>query len=140
VGRKKELIVTAGGKKIPPEGIEQRLKASRYISQAMLMGEGKPYCVALVVVNPPEVRAHFGALGAALGTELHTDKRVHDLVWSDVTKINESLASFESIKKIFIVPEEMTVENGLLTPTFKVKRKSVSNRYQAEYEALYTEG
>jgi len=138
VGRKKELIVTAGGKKIPPEGIEQKLKASRYVSQAMLMGEGKPYCVALVVVNPPEVRAHFGALGAALGTELHTDKRVHDLVWSDVTKINESLASFESIKKIFLVPEEMTVENGLLTPTFKVKRKSVSNRYQAEYEALYT--
>ncbi|MFM1847177.1 MAG: hypothetical protein RL417_651 [Pseudomonadota bacterium] len=138
VGRKKELIVTAGGKKIPPEGIEQKLKASRYISQAVLMGEGKPYCVALVVVNPPEIRAHFAALGATLGAELHTDKRVHDLVLGDIDAINKSLASFESIKRIFIVPEEMTVENGLLTPTFKVKRKSVANRYQAEYEALYT--
>lgn len=138
VGRKKELIVTAGGKKIPPEGIEQKLKASRYISQAVLMGEGKPYCVALVVLNLPEVRAHFQLLGAPLGGELHTDTRVHALVWSDIVKINDSLASFESIKKIFIIPEEMTVENGLLTPTFKVKRKSVANRYLAEYEALYT--
>jgi len=138
VGRKKELIVTAGGKKIPPEGIEQKLKASRFISQAVLMGEGKPYCVALVTLNPPEVRAHFAALGVMLGDDLHTDKRVNDLVWTDVSAVNATLASFESVKRILIVPEEMTVENGLLTPTFKVKRRAVSNRYYAELEALYS--
>jgi long-chain acyl-CoA synthetase len=138
VGRKKELIVTAGGKKIPPEGIEQKLKASRFISQAVLMGEGKPYCVALVTLNPPEVRAHFAALGVTLGSELHSDKRVNDLVWTDVAAVNATLASFESVKRIFVVPEEMTVENGLLTPTFKVKRRAVANRFHAEFESLYS--
>lgn len=138
VGRKKEIIVTAGGKKIPPEGIEQKLKASRYISQAVLMGEGKPYCVALVTLNPPEVRAHFASLGVAFGGELHADERVRALVWRDVSGVNATLASFESVKKIHILPEEMTIENGLLTPTFKVKRKAVANRYLAEYEALYS--
>ena len=138
MGRKKELIVTAGGKKIVPENIENKLKASAHIAQAVLVGEGKPYCAAILTLNEECVRAHFRALGIELGQEYYRDRRVRDQIWREVEEINKGLASFETVKKVYIAPEEFTVENGFLTPTFKIKRKTVTSRYFNEIESLYS--
>ena len=137
VGRKKELIVTAGGKKVVPDNIEQKLKASPYISQAVLLGEGKPYCVAIVTINRESVGAWARGLGITLDAELHRDQRVLDLIRQEVERVNGSLASFETVKNVSIAPEEFTVDNGILTPTFKIKRREISLRFQAEIESMY---
>ena len=136
-GRKKELIITAGGKKIPPDPIEQRIKGCEVISQAMLVGEGKPFCAALISLNDTLVRQWGTSRGLALNEELHTDQQVYDLVWQHIEKINADLASYESIKKIAILPHDLTQENGLLTPTFKVRRKEVEKRFLGVIEELY---
>lgn len=137
VGRKKELIVTAGGKKISPENVEEKLKTSRYISQAVLVGEGKPYCGALVVINVAEVKSWATKQGITIEGDVHVHPRTKELIDREVHAINEMLASFESVKRTHILPEECTLENGLLTPTFKVKRKEVMKRYQQQIEELF---
>lgn len=136
-GRKKELIVTAGGKKVAPEAIEQRVKSSPFISQAVLLGEGKPYCVMLVVLDPPMLDAWAAREGIQLGEKPHQHAAVKELVDGVVAKVNAELASFESIKKVEIIPDEFSIENGLLTPTFKVRRTVVMQRFGGLFESLY---
>lgn len=140
VGRKKELIVTAGGKKVAPENIEQKLKETGVISQAVLLGEGKPYCVAVVTLQQELVRQKLKINGPIDNTAIESGGAVHGFVVAVVKEVNRGLASFETIKKIIIAPEEFTVENGCLTPTFKVKRGEVAKRFAAEIEALYQRG
>lgn len=144
-GRKKELIVTAGGKKIAPELIEQRLKGFELISQAVLIGEGRPYCVALLTLNSEAARRILeeqapGQCNTADAQSLALNETVQARVRQDVEKLNRELASFESIKKIAIIGEEFTVENGLLTPTLKVKRHEVNKRFDDQIQALYESG
>lgn len=139
-GRKKELIVTSGGKKIPPDPIEQKLKGSGLISQAVLLGEGRNYLVALVTLDEQAVQSWARRSGVVLQPGVHTQKQVQDLINAEVEKLNLSLASFETVKKVAILGEEMTVENGLLTPTFKVKRKEVAKRFASVIDSLYADG
>ncbi len=136
-GRKKELIVTAGGKKVAPEAIENKIKEFPLVSQALLFGDEKPYCVALVSVDHEAVHkwTELGKLPDA-DSEASADA-LFTVIWKHVQEINQHLASFESIKRIAIVGEEWTLENGLLTPTMKVKRKEVVKRYREQIEALY---
>lgn len=138
-GRKKEIIVASNGKKIAPNDIEDRLKNSPYISQCMLYGEGRPYCVALFTLNEPAI-LHWlkeGAYNISDERGLSEEKIIFDLIWNHVEQVNQHLANFEQVKKIKIVPGDFTVENGLLTPTFKVKRKTVENRFKDLIEGMY---
>lgn len=134
VGRKKEIIVTAGGKKIAPEPIETRLKSCEMISQAMLFGEGKPYCIVLLTLHIDAVMAKLGSGGEAPGAP-----EVKKRIWAEVEAVNKILPSYETIKKMLIIDEEFTIDNGLLTPTFKVRRNEVVKRYWEQIEALYAE-
>lgn len=137
VGRKKEILVTSYGKNIAPEDIESQIKSSPYISQAIMLGDGRAYCVALVTIDEQAVGVWAKKHGVVARDGLASDQRVEDLIWKEVEKVNAELASYETIKKIAILPEELTVENGMLTPTFKVKRKVVTERFQDKIESLY---
>lgn len=134
-GRKKEIIVTAGGKKIPPESVETVLKQSPVISQAVVLGEGRAYCVALFTVNVEALKQQLRESGAI---DLRADARVQGALQAAVDKANSQLASYEQIKRFAVVPEEFTVDNGMLTPTFKVKRNVVSIRFAELIDGLYS--
>jgi long-chain acyl-CoA synthetase len=131
-GRKKEIIVTAGGKKVVPDKIEATLKAHKLISQAVLIGEGRPYCVAILTLNQELVKN--------LGLE-SLDKTALNSLLSELEpaldRINSDLASFETIKKFLILADEFSLENGFLTPTLKVKRNRVMEKYAADIDQLY---
>lgn len=137
MGRKKELIITSGGKKIAPEPIEQRIKECECVSQAMLVGDGKPYCAALITLNEPLVRAWAARAGVVLAEPIHNNEKLKQHIWQHIESVNRELASFESIKKITVLGEDFTQENTLLTPTFKVRRNEISKRYASEIEQLF---
>lgn len=136
-GRKKELIVSSNGKKIAPQDIEDKLKNSPYVSQVVLCGEGKPYCTALVTINEESIKMHFQNGNKPVPQKLSEDPAVKDLIWSHIDKVNGGLANFEQVRKISILPVDFTLDNGLLTPTFKVKRKLVENKYRELIEGMY---
>ncbi len=139
--RKKDLIVTAGGKNVAPQNIENLLKTDRYISQAMVHGDKQKYLTAIVTLDPDEITAYAQEQGientqmAALAAHPNIVK----LLDERVAAVNQRLASFESVKKFVIVPEDFTQEGGELTPTLKVKRKVVTEKYATELEQLYAE-
>ena len=137
--RKKELIVTAGGKKIPPQSIEGQFKRVPYISQAFVYGDAKPYCVMLFTLNDLELRQVLAANGIELTPSDVPSKVpiVREMLQREVDRVNSGLASFESIKSFDIVAEDFTIENGLLTPTLKVKRKKVVELHRDTIERLY---
>jgi long-chain acyl-CoA synthetase len=137
--RKKELIVTAGGKKIAPQGVEGLFKRYPFISQAFLYGEGKPYCIMLFTINDLETRAMLTQQGIALTpeTKLSQVDAVRKLVAHAVDTANHELASYETIKRYTILDEDFTIENGLLTPTLKMKRKNVLAQHIGLIESLY---
>lgn len=137
--RKKELVITAGGKKIPPSSIEGLFKGSPFISHAFFYGEGKPYCIALFTLNDADVRANLSNRDIMLSTtqSLVGHPVVVDEIAQTVAAINSNLASYETIKKYVILPEDFSIENGLLTPTMKMKRKKIVERFKKEIDSLY---
>ncbi len=137
--RKKELIVTAGGKKIPPQSIEGLFKRVPYISQPFLFGDEKPYCVMLFALNELELRQILTAKGIPIHESdvLSQVPIVKEMLSAELQRVNSQLSSFESIKNFAIVAEDFTIENGLLTPTLKVKRKKVVEKYRELIESLY---
>jgi long-chain acyl-CoA synthetase len=138
--RKKELVITAGGKKIPPSAIEGAFKRESFISHAFLYGDGRPYCTMLFTLNELELRTALHSSGATIpvGAKLSQMTEVIERVSRAVEKVNRDLASYESIKKFTILDEDFTIENGLLTPTMKMKRKVIVARYQDVLESLYS--
>lgn len=136
-GRKKELIVTSGGKKIAPEMLEQKFKKSPLISQFLMFGDDRPYCVALVTLNTEAARAWAKENGVTVTGDLTQDPQVHAAVWHEIELANGDLASFETVKRIRILPEDFTIENGLLTPTMKMKRREIVRRFEAHINSLY---
>ena len=137
VGRKKELIVTSYGKKVAPEPIEQVLTNSPYISHAVMLGDSRAYCVALITLDLAVLRNWASAKGLKLGAKPWEADQVVKLIGQAVEHCNRELASFEQIKRFALVGEEFSVENGHLTPTFKVKRREVTKRYADLIESLY---
>jgi long-chain acyl-CoA synthetase len=135
-GRKKELIVTAGGKKIAPESVEMKLKASAVFSQVVLAGEAKPYCIAIVTLNPAVVQERLGER-VDTSRPLSAQDAVRALVDAEIVRINSQLASFETVKRALVVDEDFTIDNGFLTPTLKVKRMAVIKRFQDQIDRLY---
>jgi long-chain acyl-CoA synthetase len=137
--RKKNLIVTAGGKNVAPANIENLLLAHPLISQAMVHGDKRNYLVALITLDPEVILAwanEQGKGGLAYG-ELTEEAEVVALVQNIVDKANQSLARYEQIKYFRILPEEASVENGLLTPTLKLKRRTVEDKYAARLDEMY---
>ncbi len=137
--RKKDLIVTAGGMNIAPQNIENLLKGDPFISQAMVHGDKRPYPVALITLNPEEL-VKFAKTEGILDTEpasLAKNPKVVDRVNRIVEERNDELQSYAKIKKFSILPADFTVENGLLTPTLKVKRKIITEKYRETLDSLY---
>jgi len=132
--RKKDLIVTAGGKKIAPQALENALKArSPLFSQVLVYGDKRAYCVALVTLSD-DARKQFG--GAEFET-LAASPEVKAALQKEIDGLNAKLASFESIKKFAILPADLTEASGDLTPKLSVKRKVVIDKYQSVIDDLY---
>ncbi len=137
--RKKDLIITAGGMNIAPQNIENMLKADPFISQAMVYGDRKPYPVALITVNPDEL-SKFTRDHGILATDaavLVKHPAVVERVERTVEEKNTHLQSYAKVKKFAVLPEDFTQEGGELTPTLKVKRKVVAEKYRAAIDELY---
>ena len=140
--RKKDLLVTSGGKKIAPQPIEATLKRSPLVAEAILLGERRKFAAALLIPDFPALERRLQALGRPPGAreELVTRADVVSLYQEVVDALNRELSQFERIKRIAILPAEFTIESGELTPTLKVKRKVVEERWRDAIEALYKEG
>jgi long-chain acyl-CoA synthetase len=137
--RKKDLIVTAGGMNIAPQNIENLLKGDPFISQVMVHGDKRPYPVALITVNPEEL-AKFAKEQGILNTEpaaLARHPKVMERVSRIVEQRNTELQSYAKVKKFAILPNDFTVDNGLLTPTLKVKRKLITEKHRETLDSLY---
>lgn len=139
--RKKELIVTSGGKKVAPQPIENQLKSDKYISQAVLIGDKRNYITALVVPNFDSlVRwAGYKKLNFRTHADLVQDPMVMAKLMSRIERVNADLSNYERIRKIAILDHEMTLEGGQLTPSLKVKRRVVNEMYGGLIESLYLE-
>jgi long-chain acyl-CoA synthetase len=137
-GRKKDIIITAGGKNLTPANLENDLKRSRWISQAMMYGDRRPYPVALITLDPEEI-VHF-AREHSLSEDpavLSREPKVLELIQGVLDEVNANYARVEQIKRFFILDHDLSQETGELTPTLKVKRNVVNEKYGADFERLY---
>ncbi len=139
-GRKKEIIVTAGGKNVAPAVLEDQLRAHPLISQAMVVGDNKPFIGALITVDPEAFDAwkqrNSKPAGASVG-DLATDPDLIAEVDGAVKQANLAVSHAESIRKFRILPVDFTEDTGELTPTMKVKRNVVAEKFASEIEAIY---
>ncbi|HXN93787.1 MAG TPA: long-chain fatty acid--CoA ligase, partial [Candidatus Acidoferrales bacterium] len=137
--RKKDLIKTAAGKFVAPQPIENALKTSPYVLNAMVVGDKRKFIVALIVPNPATVAAKAADQGIkfASNTKLAVHPWVHALIDSEVKRLTVHLAQYETIKRFALLPEDFTFDNGSLTFTLKLKRRVVEQQYAAVIESLY---
>jgi long-chain acyl-CoA synthetase len=139
VGRKKDIIITAGGKNITPALIENDLKQNRWISQAVMHGDRRPYPVVLVTLDPEEGPALAKELGIedADPAALAEDPKVREYIGKIVDDVNSKYAQVEQVKKFAILDHDLSQETGELTPTLKVKRNVVNEKYEDVFDSLY---
>ena len=137
--RKKDLIKTSGGKYVAPQKIENLLKMQPHVSQAVVIGDNRKYCVALITLDQEELARWLAGRGIedVRPETAATDADVQALVQTEVDEVNRHLASFESIKYFRILPGDFSPESGELTPSLKVKRKVVAQRYGPVIEEMY---
>jgi long-chain acyl-CoA synthetase len=137
-GRKKDLIITSGGKNIAPSAIEGVIATSKYINQVCVIGDRKNFLSALVTIDPDNVKDYAGSNGIPFKSidDLINNEKIKKLIEDEIAEKNREFASFESIKKITIVPE-FTIDNGLLTPTMKLKKNVAMDIFKNEIEAMY---
>jgi len=137
--RKKDLIKTSGGKYVAPQKIENLLKMQPHVSQAVVIGDNRKYCVALITLDQEELARWLAGRGIkdVRPETAATDADVQALVQTEVDEVNRHLASFESIKYFRILPGDFSPESGELTPSLKVKRKVVAQRYGPLIEEMY---
>ncbi|HEX2052710.1 MAG TPA: AMP-dependent synthetase/ligase, partial [Actinomycetota bacterium] len=138
--RKKDIIITAGGKNIAPQEIEAKLTLSPLLSQAVVIGDRRPYLTALLTLDP-DAAMHWGkAFGVNVSDvrQLARDPKVLAEVESVVEKVNAGLSQVEKIKKWTLLDTDFTQEAEEITPTFKVKRKTINTKYAKEIEAMYS--
>jgi long-chain acyl-CoA synthetase len=137
-GRKKDIIITAGGKNITPANLENEIKQHPLVSQCVVVGDRQPYLVALVTLDPEEVVAYAKEHGLTEDVEqLSANPEIRKSIEDHVDSINEKFARVEQIKKIAILPRDLSQESGELTPTLKVKRAVVAQKHAPEIEKLY---
>jgi long-chain acyl-CoA synthetase len=137
-GRKKDIIITAGGKNLTPSNIENDLKQSRFISQAVMHGDRRPYPVALITLDPEEIVPWAAENGLPEDVAaLAASEEVRALVQAELDRSNANYAQVEQIKKFVILERDLSIEDGELTPTLKVKRAVVNERYADVIDELY---
>jgi long-chain acyl-CoA synthetase len=134
--RKKDILVTAGGKNVAPQNIENDLKGSKYVSQAVVLGDRKPYVAALITLDEAEVRKALGANDLALA-ELAADEDVRQLIQGVVDEVNRDRSRFEQVKRFAILPRDFSAEEDEITPTLKLRRGVVQEHFADEIETLY---
>jgi long-chain acyl-CoA synthetase len=137
-GRKKEIIITAGGKNIAPKNIEAALKNHRLVSEAVVIGDRRKFLTVLLTLDPEAAQAFAKERGIAR-PDLHAAPEVAAEIQRAVDEVNQDLARVETVKKFTILPQPFTIDAGELTPTLKVKRKVVGERYAKEIDAMYAD-
>src|SRR3954447_6762119 len=136
-GRKKDIIITAGGKNITPANLENGLKQNRYISQAVVVGDRRPYLVALITLDPDEVPG-FAEQHGLSAEEVPGSDAMREEVQRAVDGVNTKVGRVEQIKKFKILEHDLSQATGELTPTLKVKRNVVNEKFAEEVERLYS--
>ncbi|WP_437655982.1 AMP-dependent synthetase/ligase [Sorangium sp. So ce1182] len=137
-GRKKEILITAGGKNVSPKNIEEALKRHELIAEAVVIGDRRKFLTALLVLAPDAVKRLAAERGLS-GDLSPESPEIREGVQRIVDEVNGQLAQAETIKKFAILPRGFTIEAGELTPTLKIKRRSVSQNFAREIEAMYAE-
>jgi long-chain acyl-CoA synthetase len=137
-GRKKDIIITAGGKNITPANLEAQIRENHLVSQCVVVGDRRPYLVALVTLDPEEAVAYAKEHGLSEDpAALATNPEIRKVIEDHVEQINKKFARVEQVKKISILPRDLSQEDGELTPTLKVKRAVVTQKHEKEIEELY---
>ena len=137
-GRKKDIIITAGGKNITPANLEAEIKQSPYVSQCVVIGDRRPYLVALITLDMEECAKLCEERGwSADPAELRQNEEVRAIIQKHIDEINQKFARVEQVKKFEILPHDLSQETGELTPTMKVKRNVVADKFEKDVESLY---
>jgi long-chain acyl-CoA synthetase len=139
--RKKELLKTSGGKYIAPQPIEQLIKSSRFVNQVVVIGNDRKFAAALIVPDWEQLEAYAKLKGLNLRTraDFCSHPRIIDLFERQIEARTGTLAQFEKIKRIALLDQELTVEGGEMTPTLKVKRRIVDQKYRGVIDRIYSE-
>ena len=138
-GRKKDIIITAGGKNLTPANFENDMKQTRWVSQCVMHGDGRPFPVALITLDEEEVVPWAEKEGLPTDiSELAEHPKVRELIQAEVDKANAKYAQVEQVKKFVILDHDLSQETGELTPTLKVKRNIVNEKYAPLFEQLYS--
>ena len=137
-GRKKDIIITAGGKNITPANLEAEIKQCPYVSQCVVIGDRRPFLVALITLDMEESEKLCKEKGWPTDLEqLRRNDGMRALIQEHLDKVNEKFARVEQVKKFEILPHDLSQETGELTPTMKVKRNVVADKFEKDVEALY---
>jgi long-chain acyl-CoA synthetase len=137
-GRKKDIIITAGGKNLTPANLENDLKQSRYISQAVMHGDRRPYPVALITLDEEEILPWAQEQGLPQDLEqLASSDEVRALIQEELDRANSNYAQVEQVKRFAVLGRDLSIEDGELTPTLKVKRNVINDRYAEVFDSLY---
>jgi long-chain acyl-CoA synthetase len=135
--RKKNLFVSSGGKNIAPQVVENVLLQSKYIDQVLLLGDNKEYCSALIVPDYELIKPLLSPTQSITSVDDLNSPAVVQAISGDINRVQRDLAKYERVRRIYVLPEAFTVENGMMTPTLKIKRAVVEHQYKAEIESLY---
>ena len=139
--RKKDLIVTAGGKNVAPQPIENMIKTNPYISNVVVIGDKRKFVAALVVpeFEKLEEYARFNNIPFQSRQDLVNNEEIKRFILAEIDRATPSLASYEKVKKIALLDREFELEKGEITPTLKVRRRIIEEKYKNLIEALYQE-
>jgi long-chain acyl-CoA synthetase len=139
--RMKDIIITAGGKNITPSEIENQLKLSPYISDAVVIGDQRKFLSCLIMIDYDNVAKHAQDSNVPFTdfTSLCRSREVNELIWSEIERVNQGFARVETIKKFRLIEQQLTAEDDELTPTMKLKRKLVNEKYRGMIDGMYAE-
>jgi len=140
--RKKDLIITSGGKNIAPQNIENMLKRIPFVSLPIVYGDRKNYLTALITLDRAETEALAKERGWQYGSyeDLTRSPEIEAVIRKGMDGVNQELARYETIKKFVILPREFSQEHGEITPTLKLKRKPISEKYRSLIDSMYNDG
>jgi long-chain acyl-CoA synthetase len=139
--RMKDIIITAGGKNITPSEIENQLKFSPYVSDAVVIGDRRKFLTCLIMIDYDNVSKYAQDANVPFTdfASLCRTREVQDLIWSEIEKVNQGFARVETIKKFRLIEQQLTAEDEEVTPTMKLKRKFVNEKYKAMIDGMYAE-
>jgi long-chain acyl-CoA synthetase len=137
--RMKDIIITAGGKNITPSEIENELKFSPYVTDAVVIGDQRPYLTVIIMIDQENVEkfAQDNDVPFSNYASLTRTAEVQQLIQTEIDRVNKKFARVEQIKKFFLLDTQLTAEDEELTPTMKLKRKLVQKKYAEQIEAMY---